>query len=78
MPLSEHEQRMLDQIESAVRRIRSSLPACAVARSAPSTRRRLPGCRGCSSRARHAGVPGVAFKATMIGGFLVLSVLVSW
>jgi hypothetical protein len=60
MPLSEHEQRMLDQIESALYaedpKFASSVRGGTL--RAPSTRRRLQ----------------VAIKATMIGGFPLLSV----
>jgi Protein of unknown function (DUF3040) len=76
MPLSEHEQRMLDQIESALYaedpKFASSVRGGAL--RAPSTRRRLQGVAlfviGLALL-----VSGVAFKATMIGGFPVLSVI---
>ncbi len=76
MPLSEHEQRMLDQIESALYaedpKFASSVRGGAL--RAPLTRRRLQGVAlfviGLALL-----VSGVAFKATMIGGFPVLSVL---
>ncbi len=76
MPLSDHEQRMLDQIESALYaedpKFASSVRGTGF--RAPSARRRL-----------HGGVAfvvglamlvcGVAFKATMVTGFPVLSVV---
>jgi hypothetical protein len=75
MPLSDHEQRMLDQIESA---LYAEDPKFASAvrgggLRAPSTRRRLQGAAlfviGLAML-----VSGVAFKATMIGSFPILSV----
>lgn len=75
MPLSDHEQRMLDEIESALyaedpkfaSSVRGPLRA-------PSTRRRIQGTAlfviGLAML-----VSGVAFKATMVGGFPILSVL---
>src|SRR6478672_4643344 len=76
MPLSDHEQRMLDQIESALYaedpKFASSVRGGGL--RAPSARRRLQGVAlfvvGLAML-----VCGVAFKATMIGGFPVLSVI---
>ena len=76
MPLSDHEQRMLEQIESALYaedpKFASSVRGGTL--RAPSTRRRVQG-----AALFVAGlamlVSGVAFKATMIGGFPVLSVI---
>lgn len=76
MPLSDHEQRMLDQIESALYaedpKFASSVRGGNL--RAPSARRRLQGIAlfviGLAML-----VCGVAFKATMIGGFPVLSVI---
>jgi hypothetical protein len=76
MPLSDHEQRMLDQIESALYaedpKFASSVRGGTL--RAPSTRRRLQGAAlfliGLAML-----VSGVAFKATMIGSFPVLSVI---
>jgi hypothetical protein len=77
MPLSDHEQRMLDQIESALYaedpKFASSVRGGTL--RAPSTRRRLQGAAlfviGLAML-----VAGVAFKATMIGGsFPILSVI---
>jgi cytochrome c biogenesis protein CcdA len=76
MPLSDHEQRMLDQIESALYaedpKFASSVRGGGL--RAPTARRRLQG-----AALFVAGlamlVSGVAFKATMIGTFPVLSVL---
>ncbi|WP_018599515.1 MULTISPECIES: DUF3040 domain-containing protein [unclassified Mycobacterium] len=76
MPLSDHEQRMLDQIESALYaedpKFASSVRGGNL--RAPSARRRLQGALlfilGLAML-----VVGVAVKATMIGGFPVLSVL---
>ncbi|CAA0131316.1 Uncharacterised protein [Mycolicibacterium vanbaalenii] len=75
MPLSDHEQRMLDQIESALYaedpKFASSVRGGNL--RTPSTRRRLQG-----AALFVAGlamlVSGVAFKATMIGSFPILSV----
>ncbi|GAB3223311.1 DUF3040 domain-containing protein [Mycolicibacterium hippocampi] len=75
MPLSDHEQRMLDQIESALYaedpKFASSVRGGTL--RTPSTRRRLQG-----AALFVAGlamlVSGVAFKATMIGSFPILSV----
>lgn len=75
MPLSEHEQRMLDQIESALYaedpKFASSVRGAGF--RAPTTRRRLQGAAlfvvGLAML-----VCGVAFKATMIGNFPILSV----
>ena len=76
MPLSDHEQRMLDQIESALYaedpKFASSVRGGNL--RAPSARRRLQGAAlfvvGLAML-----VCGVAFRATMIGGFPVLSVI---
>ena len=76
MPLSDHEQRMLDQIESALYaedpKFASSVRGGHL--RAPSARRRLQGA-GLFVLGLAMLVAGVAFKATMIGGFPVLSVL---
>lgn len=76
MPLSDHEQRMLEQIESALYaedpKFASSVRGGTL--RAPSARRRLQGAAmfviGLAML-----VSGVAITATMIGGFPVLSVL---
>ena len=76
MPLSDHEQRMLDQIESALYaedpKFASSVRGGTL--RAPSARRRLQGAAlfviGLAML-----VCGVAFKATMIGSFPILSVI---
>ena len=76
MPLSDHEQRMLDQIESALYaedpKFASSVRGGNL--RAPSARRRLQGIAlfviGLAML-----VSGVAFKATMIGSFPILSVI---
>ncbi len=76
MPLSDHEQRMLDQIESALYaedpKFVSSVRGGGF--RAPTARRRLQGVAlfviGLAML-----VSGVAFKATMIGNFPVLSVV---
>ncbi|OBK16830.1 DUF3040 domain-containing protein [Mycobacterium asiaticum] len=76
MPLSDHEQRMLDQIESALYaedpKFASSVRGGGF--RAPTARRRLQGTAlfvvGLAML-----VSGVAFKATMIGTFPILSVL---
>ena len=76
MPLSDHEQRMLDQIESALYaedpKFASSVRGGNL--RAPSARRRLQGAAlfviGLAML-----VAGVAFKATMIGSFPILSVI---
>ena len=76
MPLSDHEQRMLDQIESALYaedpKFASSVRGGGL--RAPTARRRL---QGAALFVIGLGmlVSGVAFKATMIGTFPVLSVL---
>ena len=76
MPLSDHEQRMLDQIESALYaedpKFASSVRGGGL--RAPTARRRL---QGAALFVIGLGmlVSGVAFKATMIGGFPILSVL---
>jgi hypothetical protein len=75
MPLSDHEQRMLDQIESALYaedpKFASSVRGGGL--RAPTARRRLQGVAlfviGLAML-----VSGVAFKATMIGSFPILSV----
>jgi hypothetical protein len=75
MPLSDHEQRMLDQIESALYaedpKFASSVRGGSL--RAPTTRRRVQGAAlfviGLAML-----VSGVAFKATMIGSFPILSV----
>jgi hypothetical protein len=75
MPLSDHEQRMLEQIESALYaedpKFASSVRGGSL--RAPSARRRLQGAAlfviGLAML-----VSGVAFKATMIGSFPILSV----
>jgi hypothetical protein len=76
MPLSDHEQRMLDQIESALYaedpKFASSVRGGTL--RAPSTRRRLQGVALFVAGLAML-VAGVAFKATMIGSFPVLSVL---
>ncbi len=76
MPLSDHEQRMLDQIESALYaedpKFASSVRGAGF--RAPTARRRLQGAAlfviGLAML-----VSGVAFKATMIGNFPILSVV---
>lgn len=76
MPLSDHEQRMLDQIESALYaedpKFASSVRGGNL--RAPSARRRLQGVAlfvvGLALL-----VSGVAIKATMIGSFPILSVI---
>src|ERR1700678_4162535 len=75
MPLSDHEQRMLDQIESALYaedpKFASSVRGGGL--RAPTARRRL---QGAALFVIGLGllVSGVAFKATMIGTFPILSV----
>lgn len=75
MPLSDHEQRMLDQIESALYaedpKFASSVRGGGF--RAPPARRRL---QGAALFVIGLGmlVSGVAFKATMIGSFPILSV----
>ena len=75
MPLSDHEQRMLDQIESALYAEDSKFASNVRGGGfrAPSARRRLQGAAlfviGLAML-----VSGVAFKATMIGSFPILSV----
>src|SRR6201987_4603608 len=75
MPLSDHEQRMLDQIESALYaedpKFASSVRGGGV--RAPRARRRLRGA-GLFLIGLAMLVSGVAFKATMIGNFPILSV----
>src|ERR1700732_5092152 len=76
MPLSDHEQRMLDEIESALYaedpKFASSVRGGTL--RAPTTRRRIQRAAlfviGLAML-----VSGVAFKATMIGTFPVLSVI---
>ncbi|MGV0791032.1 DUF3040 domain-containing protein [Mycolicibacterium sp. XJ1819] len=76
MPLSDHEQRMLEQIESALYaedpKFASSVRGGTL--RAPSTRRRLQGAAlfviGLAML-----VSGVAIPATQIGGFPIVSVL---
>jgi Protein of unknown function (DUF3040) len=76
MPLSDHEQRMLDQIESALYaedpKFASSVRGGGL--RAPTARRRL---QGAALFVIGLGmlVSGVAFKATMIGTFPILSVV---
>ncbi len=76
MPLSDHEQRMLDQIESALYaedpKFASSVRGGGL--RAPTARRRLQGV-GLFVLGLAMLVSGVAFKATMIGTFPLLSVL---
>lgn len=76
MPLSDHEQRMLDQIESALYaedpKFASSVRGGHL--RTPSTRRRLQGV-GLFVLGLAMLVGGVAVKATMVGGFPALSVL---
>ncbi|MFM9033945.1 MAG: DUF3040 domain-containing protein [Mycobacterium sp.] len=76
MPLSEHEQRMLDQIESALYaedpKFASSVRGGTL--RTPSTRRRLQGA-GLFILGLAMLVAGVAVKATMVAGFPALSVL---
>lgn len=76
MPLSDHEQRMLDQIESALYaedpKFASSVRGGTL--RAPSARRRLQGA-GLFVLGLAMLVAGVAVKATMLAGFPVLSVL---
>jgi hypothetical protein len=76
MPLSDHEQRMLDQIESALYaedpKFASSVRGGNL--RAPSARRRLQGV-GLFVLGLAMLVAGVAIKATMVGGFPVLSLL---
>ena len=75
MPLSDHEQRMLEQIENALYaedpKFASSVRGGTL--RAPTTRRRIQGVAlfviGLAML-----VSGVAFKATMIGNFPILSV----
>ena len=76
MPLSDHEQRMLDEIESALYaedpKFASSVRGGTL--RAPTTRRRIQGAAlfviGLAML-----VSGIAFPATMLGGFPVLSVV---
>lgn len=76
MPLSDHEQRMLDQIESALYaedpKFASSVRGGGF--RAPTARRRLQG-TALFTVGLGMLVSGVAFKATMIGSFPILSVL---
>ena len=75
MPLSDHEQRMLDQIESALYaedpKFASSVRGGGF--RAPTARRRLQG-GALFAIGLAMLVSGVAFKATMIGTFPILSV----
>lgn len=75
MPLSDHEQRMLDQIESALYaedpKFASSVRGGGF--RAPTARRRLQG-TALFAVGLAMLVSGVAFKATMIGSFPILSV----
>jgi DUF3040 family protein len=76
MPLSDHEQRMLEQIESALYAEDPKFASTVRGGNlrAPSARRRLQGAAlfviGLAML-----VSGVAFKATMIGSFPILSVI---
>ncbi|HEX2283337.1 MAG TPA: DUF3040 domain-containing protein [Mycobacterium sp.] len=76
MPLSDHEQRMLEQIESALYAEDPKFASTVRGGNlrAPSTRRRIQGAAlfviGLAML-----VSGVAFKATMIGSFPILSVI---
>ncbi|WP_445159923.1 DUF3040 domain-containing protein [Mycobacterium sp. Dal123C01] len=76
MPLSDHEQRMLDQIESALYaedpKFASSVRGGGL--RAPTARRRLQGAALFVTGLAML-VSGVAFKATMIGSFPILSVV---
>ena len=76
MPLSDHEQRMLDQIESALYaedpKFASSVRGGHL--RTPSTLRRLQGV-GLFVAGLAMLVAGVAIKATMVAGFPALSVL---
>ncbi|AHC26307.1 MULTISPECIES: DUF3040 domain-containing protein [Mycobacteriaceae] len=76
MPLSDHEQRMLDQIESALYaedpKFASSVRGGNL--RAPSARRRLQGIALFVAGLAML-VCGVAIKATMIGSFPILSVI---
>jgi len=76
MPLSDHEQKMLEQIESALYaedpKFASSVRGGTL--RAPTARRRFQGA-ALFVLGLALLVSGVAFKATMIGGFPVLSVV---
>jgi cytochrome c biogenesis protein CcdA len=76
MPLSDHEQRMLDQIESALYaedpKFASSVRGGTL--RAPSTRRRLQGAALFVSGLAML-VAGIAIPATRIGDFAILSVI---
>ena len=76
MPLSDHEQRMLDQIESALYaedpKFASSVRGAGL--RAPSARRRIQGA-GLFVVGLALLIAGIAVKATMVAGFPVLSVL---
>ncbi|WP_299557320.1 DUF3040 domain-containing protein [uncultured Mycolicibacterium sp.] len=76
MPLSDHEQRMLDQIESALYAEDPKFASTVRGGTfrAPSARRRLQGA-GLFVVGLALLVAGVAIKATMIGGFPILSVV---
>ena len=75
MPLSDHEQRMLDQIESALYaedpKFASSVRGGTFAPPRPGADCRA---RHCSWSVWRCWCAGVAFKATMIGSFPILSV----
>ena len=76
MPLSDHEQRMLDEIENALYaedpKFASSVRGGTL--RAPTTRRRIQGAALFVTGLAML-VSGVAFKATMIGTFPILSVV---
>lgn len=76
MPLSDHEQRMLDQIESALYAEDPKFASTVRGGNlrAPSARRRLQGA-GLFVVGLALLVAGVAFKATMVGSFPILSVI---
>ena len=76
MPLSDHEQRMLDQIESALYAEDPKFASTVRGGNLrpPSARRRLQGA-GLFVVGLALLVAGVAFKATMVGSFPILSVI---
>ncbi len=76
MPLSDHEQRMLDQIESALYAEDPKFASTVRGGNlrAPSARRRLQGA-GLFVVGLALLVAGVAFKSTMVGSFPILSVV---
>lgn len=76
MPLSDHEQRMLDQIESALYAEDPKFASNVRGRNlrTPSARRRVQG-GGLFVIGLAMLISGVAFSSTMIGNFPVLSVL---